>query len=270
MEIRKTTCKRNGCLSLGYTLFELLLALMLMSALTLSVIGYMSRQATTAKVERTAGDIKLILQASLNFYVAKNRLPSQLDELKQTHFLAENQSLLNPWQNGYELIPQTNKQFFAIQTKLPKPLATRVAALLPATDVNEEQDMLTTYLILPKRNPLHTRLFTDSGSNTSIKKIAVSRAQWPMADAVSKAKCAQGEEEKIYILPAAFAKDKSGLPITDVTAYALDGGSEFWGIELPVNALQPYPTSHNVNGQVVILACVKQKAKLGAGLTQYF
>lgn len=88
----------------GFTLIEMLLVLVIISAILYAGIGYINRRTEQMRIDRMSLQMQQILNASLAYYVDHGNWPTAIDtDLQGTYLPAVPKPLNNPWQKPYKI-----------------------------------------------------------------------------------------------------------------------------------------------------------------------
>ena len=130
----------------GFTLIEMLLVMVIVSAIIMMGIGYMQQRVAMSKVDRTAAQMQQILNAGLAYYVSNGKWPTNLACLQGTSSSDPSCSnylpadLKSPYGKAYIIWDDTNNPnpsvfriytFISFAAELSKSYATMVAGKLP-------------------------------------------------------------------------------------------------------------------------------------------
>ena len=224
----------------GFSLFELMLSVAIMSALMIAVVGYAAQQARVTKTERAANDITLLLQAGQSYYATNNRNPITIKNLENSHYLVSGQVTQNPWRGDYEFVYSPGAYFFGVKTTIPTAIAGSITAKLPATVLSTDRagkTEITSYVgINPLKQPIYNMSNNDSNYG-AIRDATIIEGRQSIPVTLQKIKCAANQIPRVFVLPAVIA-NKENKPITDVAAYASQASANTWSIFQKVNSTQ--------------------------------
>lgn len=86
----------------GFTLIEMLLVMVIVSALIFMGVRYLQQKTLNTRIDRTITQMQQILNASLAFYVANGHWPSAVQELQDAKYLPSKPSpYMAPWGRQY-------------------------------------------------------------------------------------------------------------------------------------------------------------------------
>ncbi len=115
----------------GFTLIEMLLVLVVMSAILVMYIGYMNQKTEQMRLDKTALQIQQILNAGLAYYVNNNVWPvnctqlGDLSTLQNENYLPSG-TINSPYGNPYSLYCSSYTGVFTVSTTVPSDTETQL------------------------------------------------------------------------------------------------------------------------------------------------
>jgi competence protein ComGC len=109
----------------GFTLFETLLVLGIMSAFLVMSLRFVSQKATEARIDKASIQIQQILNAALVYYLNNSKWPADISELVLGQYLTS--TMVNPWGGGY--VFYSNNKLFYVWAGAPATSTAQIAEM---------------------------------------------------------------------------------------------------------------------------------------------
>lgn len=100
--------KRN---SRGFTLIEMLLVMVIISAVLYMAMGYIQQRALSLRIDRTSGQMQQLLNAGMIYYVSNGKWPTDIATDLQPLYIPGSGGVSSPWNSKYA-INSTNNSFY--------------------------------------------------------------------------------------------------------------------------------------------------------------
>lgn len=98
----------------GFTLFEMLLVLVIITSILLLMTGYLTTKIDESRRDRAVMQIEQILNAGLAYYVNFAKWPGTVSELQTAGYLPNKGTINNPWGREYALSSDLTKGTFSV------------------------------------------------------------------------------------------------------------------------------------------------------------
>lgn len=154
--------------TIGFTLLEMLLVLVIMSTLMIMLLGYVTQKADEQRRDRVTLQMQQILNAGMTYYVNNGAWPVgaswinvTASALKPTYIPA---TYFNPWGNPFEISSNTISGIFSVRTDVKNVGdANTVAGRLPNATVAVASTTVTANVTIPGQNLNNARSVNFSG-----------------------------------------------------------------------------------------------------------
>lgn len=143
----------------GFTLLEVIFVIAILSAITVLGLAAYKQKVMNTKIDKTALQMQIWLQAGMQYYVNKNQWPSTITDLVSSGYLPPGTGSVpdpgianNPWGNPalgnaiYSISTTQNGYLFQVETTIPSyagdspqevaAIAQQIAAKLPMASVS--------------------------------------------------------------------------------------------------------------------------------------
>jgi prepilin-type N-terminal cleavage/methylation domain-containing protein len=115
----------------GFTLFEMLLVLIIMSAIMIMIFGYSTQKFEQFRRDKAALQMQQILNAGMAYYINNGKWPADVATLQTANFL-QSGVLNDPWGNAYTVSSDPTTNVFSVVATLPDQAdATILVGMLP-------------------------------------------------------------------------------------------------------------------------------------------
>lgn len=97
----------------GFTLFEMLLVLVIISSIIFMMMTYLTTKTDESKRDLTVMQYEQILNAGLAYYINNSAWPTTIDQLQTGNYLPK-KTITNPWQSEYTFYNDPTSGTFSI------------------------------------------------------------------------------------------------------------------------------------------------------------